>query len=89
MTRCSSVNGVDIDDLLENSVSPQADSTIAESAEESSYGTRIALRSVRVVANYLPFIESTRTKITTEMEAMILSGLVDVVRRLPSKLAID
>ncbi|KAJ7874696.1 Golgi transport complex subunit 5-domain-containing protein [Mycena olivaceomarginata] len=44
-----------------------------ESTEESA--TRISLRSIDAVAAHVPFIEDARTRVTTEMETMVLTGL--------------
>ncbi|KAJ6593688.1 Golgi transport complex subunit 5-domain-containing protein [Mycena capillaripes] len=41
--------------------------------EES--GARIPLRSINAVAAHVPFIEDARTKVTSEMENMVLTGL--------------
>lgn len=45
--------------------------------EES--GARIPLRSINAVAAHVPFIEDARTKVTSEMENMVLTGLTTLV----------
>ena len=68
-------------DLLETSIDvpetilkedpPQTDAV-------PSVGGHIPLRSVNAVATHIPFIESARSKITAEMESMVLEGLAQV-----------
>lgn len=48
-----------------------------ESTEESATG--ISLRSIDAVAAHVPFIEDARTRVTTEMETMVLTGLTTLV----------
>lgn len=43
-----------------------------------SVGKHIPLRSIHAVAAHVPFIESARSKITSEMESMVLEGLAQV-----------
>lgn len=43
-----------------------------------SVGKHIPLRSINAVAAHVPFIESARSKITSEMESMVLEGLAQV-----------
>ncbi|KAJ6497874.1 Golgi transport complex subunit 5-domain-containing protein [Mycena sanguinolenta] len=50
-----------------------ADLDGAANLEESGAG--IPLRSINAVAAHVPFIEDARTKVTTEMENMVLMGL--------------
>lgn len=38
----------------------------------------ISLRSINAVAVHIPSIESARSKVTTEMESMVLEGLAQV-----------
>ncbi|KZT57143.1 hypothetical protein CALCODRAFT_483362 [Calocera cornea HHB12733] len=48
-------------------------------SETASPGTpRVALNQVRAVARHIPFIESSRTRVTTEMETMVSYGLRDL-----------
>lgn len=54
-----------------------------ESQEQEEYldtDITIPLRSINVVAARVPFIEDARTKVTTEMESMVLTGLNTLVR---------
>jgi len=39
---------------------------------------KVPLSSINAVSAYLPFIDSARTRITTDMEAMIMTGLADL-----------
>ncbi|KAF7362065.1 Conserved oligomeric Golgi complex subunit 5 [Mycena venus] len=55
------------DDTVKN------DHEAAENTEESGAG--IPLRSINAVAAHVPFIEEARTKVTSEMENMVLTGL--------------
>jgi hypothetical protein len=43
------------------------------------FGAGIPLRSINAVAAHVPFIEDARTKVTTEMENMVLTGLTTLV----------
>jgi hypothetical protein len=43
-----------------------------------SAGKHIPLRSINAVAAHVPSIESARSKITSEMESMVLEGLAQV-----------
>jgi hypothetical protein len=38
----------------------------------------IPLRSINAISDHIPFIENSRAKVTTEMEAMVLTGLTDL-----------
>ena len=42
----------------------------------------IPLRSINAVATHVPFIEDARTKVTAEMESMVLTGLATLVSHL-------
>jgi conserved oligomeric Golgi complex subunit 5 len=42
---------------------------------DPSTGRHVPLRSVNAVAVHIPLIESARSKVTAEMESMILDGL--------------
>ncbi|KAF7321504.1 ACT domain-containing protein [Mycena kentingensis (nom. inval.)] len=63
-----------------------APSTASETAEApkdaendtTDAGAAIPLRSVNVVAAHVAFIEEARTKVTNEMESMVLTGLKDL-----------
>ncbi|KAI0356279.1 hypothetical protein OH77DRAFT_1423899 [Trametes cingulata] len=44
-------------------------------AGEHEAGDRVPLSSIKAVAVHLPFIDAARTKITTDMEAMVFTGL--------------
>jgi len=57
--------------------------SVTESPEPEEYldaSIGIPLRSINVVAAHVPFIEEARTKVTTEMESMVLTGLTTLVR---------
>jgi hypothetical protein len=69
------------DDLLEASL--DVPETILEEEPSPtdagpSVGKHIPLRSINAVAAHVPFIESARSKITSEMESMVLEGLAQV-----------
>ena len=56
---------------------------VTESQEQDEYldtNIGIPLRSINVVTRHVPFIEDARTKVTTEMESMVLNGLTTLVR---------
>ncbi|KAJ7497111.1 Golgi transport complex subunit 5-domain-containing protein [Mycena latifolia] len=50
-----------------------AHAVIEPHSEES--GAKVPLRSINAVAAHVPFIEDARTKVTSEMENMVLTGL--------------
>ncbi|KAJ6558556.1 Golgi transport complex subunit 5-domain-containing protein [Mycena vulgaris] len=52
----------------------QSAHAVAEAASEESRPT-VPLRSVNAVAAHVPFIEDARTKVTSEMENMVMTGL--------------
>ncbi|KAJ7755714.1 Golgi transport complex subunit 5-domain-containing protein [Mycena maculata] len=61
-------------------VSPVDDDAVGNSHAEGTAnldesGARIPLRSINAVAAHVPFIEDARTKVTSEMENMVLTGL--------------
>ncbi len=47
---------------------------------DTSVDGEIPLRSVNFVTNHIPAIEVAQTKITNEMQKMVLAGLEDLVR---------
>jgi hypothetical protein len=51
-----------------------------QSVSSDNATTGIPLRSVHAVAAHVPFIEDARTKVTSEMENMVLTGLTTLVR---------
>ncbi|KAH9991771.1 Golgi transport complex subunit 5-domain-containing protein [Russula vinacea] len=70
----------ELGDLLETSSdAPEAilDAMPPEDARLSPSG-HIPLRSINAVAVHIPSIESARSKVTTEMESMVLEGLAQV-----------
>ena len=73
-------------DLLE--ISP--DEPTAISSEEApprgpapSPSRHIPLRSINAVAVHIPLIDSARTKVTADMESMVLEGLSQVASSFP------
>lgn len=42
-------------------------------------GERVPLSSIKAVAAHLPFIDAARSKVTTDMEAMVFTGLATLV----------
>lgn len=58
------------------------DDTENESDVDELVLNEIPLRSIRAVTGHIPAIESARTKITAEMETMVLTGLATLVRSL-------
>jgi hypothetical protein len=65
--------------LETSSDAPEAilDAMPPEDAHLSPSG-HIPLRSINAVAVHIPSIESARSKVTTEMESMVLEGLAQV-----------
>ncbi|KAL1718801.1 Golgi transport complex subunit 5-domain-containing protein [Schizophyllum commune] len=49
-----------------------------QDAEEDPSTQKIHLRSVNAVATHIPFIEESRTTVTTEMENMVVAGLASL-----------
>ncbi|KAJ7287365.1 Golgi transport complex subunit 5-domain-containing protein [Mycena rebaudengoi] len=47
----------------------------AEGTNPENSGSGIPLRAINAVASHVPFIEDARTKVTNEMENMVLTGL--------------
>ena len=69
------------DDLLETSLDvPETilEEELSPTDAGPSVGKHIPLRSINAVAAHVPFIESARSKITSEMESMVLEGLAQV-----------
>lgn len=69
------------DDLLETSL--DVPETILEEQPSPtdagpSVGKHIPLRSINAVATHVPFIEAAGSKITSEMESMVLEGLAQI-----------
>ena len=61
-------------DLLLDNAPPEAGDAPAVPEEH-----KIPLSSIKTVAAHLPFIESARTRISSDMENMIMTGLADLV----------
>ncbi|KAI0062836.1 hypothetical protein BV25DRAFT_1824872 [Artomyces pyxidatus] len=59
----------EINDLMENA---------SDSDPQTPNAGRISLRSISAIASQVPFLEAARTRITLEMESMVLSGLAEV-----------
>ena len=55
---------------------PSADARLSPSGH-------IPLRSINAVAVHIPSIDSARSKVTTEMESMVLEGLAQVASYFP------
>jgi hypothetical protein len=51
----------------------------AEGTNPENSGSGIPLRAINAVASHVPFIEDARTKVTNEMENMVLTGLTTLV----------
>jgi conserved oligomeric Golgi complex subunit 5 len=76
-------------DLLETSLDlPETiiNEERSQTDDVPSVGRHISLRSIDAVAAHIPFIESARSKVTTEMESMVLEGLAQVASYLSSAL---
>ena len=56
-----------------------AETTSQSPLDEDFEVTEIPLRSIHAVTGYIPAIESARTKISSEMEIMVLTGLGSLV----------
>lgn len=77
----AAVTIAELGDLLE--ISPSHEPTaISEEAPPVDAGPsssrHISLRSINAVAVHIPFIDSARTKVTADMESMVLEGLSQV-----------
>ncbi|EJD03176.1 uncharacterized protein FOMMEDRAFT_146834 [Fomitiporia mediterranea MF3/22] len=59
-----------------------AETTTQSPLDEDFEVTEIPLRSIHAVTGYIPAIESARTKISSEMEIMVLTGLGSLNRSL-------
>jgi hypothetical protein len=72
-------------DLLE--ISPDEPTAISEEAPPADTGPsssrNIPLRSINAVAVHIPFIDSARSKVTADMESMVLEGLSQVASYFP------
>jgi conserved oligomeric Golgi complex subunit 5 len=60
----------DVPEVISGGIHP-ADARLSPSGH-------IPLRSINAVAVHIPSIESARSKVTTEMESMVLEGLAQV-----------
>ncbi|PBK73713.1 hypothetical protein ARMSODRAFT_952819 [Armillaria solidipes] len=49
-----------------------------ENRQSDDLESRISLRSVNAIAVYVPYIEDARAKVTSEMENMVLTGLISL-----------
>ena len=56
------------------------DTTDGTDKPDDAADTEIGLRSILAVTSYIPSIETARSKITSEMETMVLTGLATLVR---------
>ena len=65
--------------LLEEPSTPD-DDTVGIDKSDDATDSEIGLRSIRAVTSYIPSIETARSKITSEMETMVLTGLATLVR---------
>ncbi|KAH8993456.1 Golgi transport complex subunit 5-domain-containing protein [Lactarius akahatsu] len=76
----AAVTIAELGDLLE--ISPDEPTAISEEAPPVDAGPsssrHIPLRSINAVAMYIPFIDLARTKVTANMESMVLEGLSQV-----------
>jgi hypothetical protein len=72
-------------DLLE--ISPDEPTAISEEAPPEDPGPsssrHIPLRSINAVAVHIPSIDSARSKVTADMESMVLEGLSQVASSFP------
>lgn len=57
--------------------SHSSDSSVSDSATNAN---TVPLASVKAVATYLPYVESARQRVTSDMEQMVISGLRTLVR---------
>ena len=48
-----------------------------------SLNRHIPLRSINAVAVHIPFIDSSRSKVTADMESMVLEGLSQIASSFP------
>jgi hypothetical protein len=62
---------LDVPETIVKEEPPQTD-------DVPSVGRHIPLRSINAVDAHITFIESARSKVTTEMESMVLEGLAQV-----------
>lgn len=53
--------------------------------DEQSIGERIPLSSIKAVAAHLPFVDAAHIRITTDMEAMVYTGLGTFVSPHPER----
>ena len=58
-----------------------ADRGTVDGSVASTLTTSVPLSSIKAVANYLPYIDSARQRVTTDMEQMVINGLRTLVRR--------
>ena len=73
---------LDVPETIKKEELPQKD-------DVPSVARHIPLRSINAVAAHIPFIESARSKITTEMESMVLEGLAQVASYLSPALGMS
>ncbi|THH05820.1 hypothetical protein EW145_g4520 [Phellinidium pouzarii] len=69
--------------LLDPVVDPySSDGHVDETTDVDLENNEISLRSIRAVTGHIPAIEAARSKITTEMETMVMTGLASLNRSL-------
>ncbi|ETW80568.1 hypothetical protein HETIRDRAFT_476235 [Heterobasidion irregulare TC 32-1] len=70
----------ELSDLLEGSQSgATSDASNDPPAQDlPPHSRRISLREVRPVAAHIPFIDSSRARVTADMESMVLTGLTEI-----------
>lgn len=56
--------------------------TSADSGQQS--GEHVLLSSIRAVAAHLSFVDAARARVTSDMEAMVITGLATLVRTVHS-----
>ncbi|KAK7472882.1 hypothetical protein VKT23_000990 [Stygiomarasmius scandens] len=61
--------------LLDGDSNSSTDSKALAPDSPEQLTRKFHLRSIRAVAAYIPFIEDARTKVTNEMESMVMTGL--------------
>jgi conserved oligomeric Golgi complex subunit 5 len=66
--------------LLDDSNNASLGNASEEDVPNNSPRSAISLKSLDFVAKHLPFVEDARTKVTEEMESMVLTGLTTLVR---------
>ena len=66
--------------LLNASAKSDAPGAVDEgSKEEQNAGDHIPLSSIKAVADHLPFVDAAHARVTSDMEAMVITGLGTLV----------